>query len=246
MNAYSSGLAAFRVSYSISPIILVSGLAQNVPGGMIPIVSILQAQSYDLGLLSASTDVDLDDFFAQFTLLSGSTLRNNQVAEWPLANQAVAANAIINQPLTVSLLMVCPARDNVVTYDGKQAIISALVASLQQHEALGGWYNVATPGYVYQGCLLVQLADVSDGVEGAQVQTHYRWDFRQPLITLQQAQAAQNQAMAKISSGTQTSGDPPTGSVVANSVGQPSSNVAQNVVPAAASPVAANVSPVGG
>lgn len=235
---------AFTVSYQISPIILVGGIAQNVSGGMIPVVSLTQSQDYDLGLLSQSNATDLENFFATYTVLDGDTLIQNEISHWPLANLVVAANNVISDPLKVSLLMMCPGQtqDGGVSYSGKLAVMTALQNSLSSHVAQGGWFNVATPSFIYQGCLLLSLRNVSH-VQGGQVQVQYVWEFEQPLITTAAAQGAQNTQMAKISSQTQTSGDPPAAGPAAASVGQPSSNIAGSLVPAAQGGQASNVAP---
>lgn len=246
VNNQGSGPSAFAVSYQISPIILVSGIAQNVSGGMIPIVSLLQSQDYDLGLLSQSNPTDLEDFFANFVVLDGDTLIQNEISHWPLANLVVAANNVVSDPLKVSLLMNCPGQviDGGISYTGKQAVMTALQNSLTQHIAQGGWFNVATPSFVYSGCLLLSLRNVSR-VSGGQVQLQYVWEFEQPLISAAAAQGAMNTQMQKISSQTQTTGDPPSSGATAASVGVPSSNIASSLVPAAQNPAGSNVVPTG-
>lgn len=239
--AVSSGLADYALSYQISPIILAGGLAQNISGGKLPVINILSSQNFPSGATGPADDTPLDAYFAHFMPLPGSSLIDNEIAHWPFANQAVAANAVITKPLKISLRMVCPAKGD-VTVSQKQSILTNLQSSLSQHISLGGWFDVATPSFIYTGCLLVAVHDVSEVQEGGQVQIEYDWEFEQPLITLAQAQIAMNTAMAKISSGTQTAGDPPTASVAASSVGQPGSNVAQNVVPSAQNTVGSQVS----
>lgn len=229
----------YALSYQVSPIILVGGVAGT---GMLPIVSLLSSQNYDTGVLSPSSGSDFT--FGQFRPLQGHTLMDNEVATYPLANQSVAANAIITQPLRLSLEMLVPA-GGAITYANKLAIITSLKGTLDNHTALGGWYNVSTPSYIYQGCLLLTLIDATDEEEGSQPQVRWRWNFMQPLITAAAAQAAQNQAMAKITSQTQNTGDPPGSEPIATGVGQPAANITQNLVPAAANPTGSNVAPAG-
>ena len=230
----------YQLSYQVSPIVLVSGIAGT---GMLPIVNLLNSVAYNNGITSNADDnLNNDAFFGQFRILPGHTLMDNEVATYPVANQSVAANAIITQPLHLALEMIAPASSN-VTMSQKASIFTALKSSLDNHTALGGWYNVATPSYVYQGCLLTRLADASDGVDGAQVQVRWVWDFFQSLVTEQAAQAAQNQLMSKIGGRTQLVGSPPGSQPIATSVGQPSSNVTQNVIPSSTNLAAANVTP---
>lgn len=236
----SPGLVQFTVAFQISPIILTGGIAENVPGGMIPIVSLTNAKNYDLGLLSTSKSIDLNDYFAQFVVPGGSTLIDDQVATYPFANQQVAANAIIVQPLRVSLVMNVPVR-KAGGYADKLQVMTALQASLTQHNLKGGTYTVATPSFLYTDCLLTSLRDISGG-ESHQAQTTYQWDFVQPLLTAKDAAQAQNSLMSHISSGTKITGDPPSYSGPQASVGNPASGIAPSVVPAARAPVGSSVS----
>lgn len=238
----------FRRSYEIAPIIFVGGVAQNMTGGKIPVTSFTESGSFSDGPTdSANSQQSLDGYFAHFYPEAGSTLVDNEIAHWPFANQAVAANAVITKPLRLSMIMVCPADGVDTTLDDKQSIITSLQGTIQQHITQGGWFDVATPAFLYQGLLLISIDDVSEYDEdGSQVQNKYRWTFEQPIITQQQAQAAYNTSMGKIASGTQVSGDPPGSNPAASAVGQPSSNVAQNVIPAAANTTGANVTPPGG
>lgn len=255
-DTYNSGIESFRRSYEICPIFLVDGIASQgsggIPGAGLPITSILQSSIYPQGVTgdasssgSASDATDsLDGYFAHFALEEGQTYIDNEIAEYPFGNMAVAANAVIAQPVEISLRMVCPANSaRGVTYPNKQAIITSLVSSLQQHIDLGGYFVVATPAYIYSdGVLLLKLEDGGDYEEGGQVQHTIIWRFRAPLLSTQQAAGAQNALTNKISSQVQTQGDPPGTPASTAAVGDPGSNVIQNVVPAAAAPLASNVS----
>lgn len=232
--------ADYLTSYQTSPIILVGGAAGT---GMMPITNLLSSQNFRGGV--TSTPQAGDSFFGQFRVLPGHNLMDNEVATYPVANQAVAANAVITNPLQLSLEMLVPA-GGAVNVKNKLSIITALKSALDKHTALGGWYNVATPSYIYQGCLLTRLVDASDEDFGQQVQVRWIWSFMQPLLTTSAAQAAQNQAMAKISQQTRNQGDPPGSQPLATNLGQPSSNIVQNVVPSAVSPQGSNVAPSSG
>lgn len=200
-----AGLYGYKMSFELSPVILTGGIASLI-GGYLPIIALTESLSFVNGLLSGGTSASPDDFFANFQPLSGSTLIELQVAEFPFANQAVAANAIITQPLNISLLMTCPARGP-GGYFTKLATMSALAAALTAHNAQGGTYTVATPSYIYTDCLLVKLTDVSTG-DTIQRQSKYQWDFRQPLLTLQQAAQAQNSLMSQLTAQTPINGTP--------------------------------------
>lgn len=216
----------FQLGYQISPVILTGGIASLIPGGMLPIAAITQAANFGIGLLQGSVNLNLDGFFAQFEPLPGSTLVNNQIGRYPFANQTVAANAIIAQPLNVSLKMVCPANTQ-GGYISKLMTMTALQTVLASHNASGGTYAVATPSKIYSNCILTSLRDVSSGT-GKQVQTEWQWDFEQPLIS--QADAAQQLSglMSKISGGLPITGTP-SWSGLASSVGNAASGAASSL-----------------
>lgn len=238
----SDGIDQFRLTYEISPIILVGGIAENVPGKMTPIISLIQAQDFSSGLLSSGNATGFDDYVAHFKVMAGGTLIENQVGQYPFANQQVAANAIIVQPLRVSLLMIAPAPAN-GGYPQKLAAFSSLQRTLNDHIIQGGTFTVATPAYLYTSCLLLGIRDVSGGDE-KQVQTQWQWDFYQPLLTQAAAQAAQNSLMNRITAQTQVAGDPPSYSGTANAVGQAGGGVSAALVPAARGTGGASVQPV--
>lgn len=233
-------LSDFQTSYQISPIFLVGGIAGT---GVLPIVSLLASANYANGITSQADANPPVDNFGRFRLIPGGTLMDMEVATYPFANQTTAANAVITNGLRVSLEMVVPAGGS-MTMSNKQSIMDALKSSLDNHTAQGGYYTVATPSYVYQGCLLTTLVDTTDDDDyGKQPQVRWTWNFYQPLLTEAAAQAAQNQAMAKITNQTQNAGDPPGSDTVASGISQPSSNIVQNIVPAASTPAGSNIAP---
>ncbi len=235
------GLAAYKLSFQISPIILTGGVAGFIPGGMLPIISITEALSFAVGLLgTGGEDVDLDQFFCNFQPLPGGSFIDQQIGHYPFANQAVAANAVIAQPLLISMEMICPAR-GALGYATKLATMTALQTTLAQHNASGGTYTVATPSRFYDDCVMLRMVDVSGGTD-KQVQSRWRLDFEQPLLTLQQAAQAQNSLMGKISSGVPIGGDPPAWSGLPPTVGVPSSVAGPGVIPALSGPSGGSVS----
>jgi hypothetical protein len=200
------GLIAFKMAYQLSPIVLTGGIATSL-GGALPIIALTEgALNILAGLISGGENLELDDFFAHYQPLPGGTLIRNEVAMYPFANQAVAANAIIAQPLEISLMMLCPAR-NTLGYFMKSATMTALQKSLSQHNGLGGTYSIATPAYLYTNCIMLNMRDVSSG-DSKQAQFAWQLDFVQPLVTLQAAQSALNGLMQTIANGTPISGNP--------------------------------------
>lgn len=197
---------AFRLGYSISPIILVGGIASAIPGQMLPIVVLTEGASIIEGALTGSLPSSLSDFFAQFTPIPSATLIDQDVAHYPFANQQVAANATITNPLRINIRMDCPARGN-GEYVTKLATLTALQAVLSAHNAAGGLYTIATPSFIYTNTILRRLTDIS-GAESKQVQYQWLFEFEQPLVTVQAGQQAYSNLLQKISGGTQITGLP--------------------------------------
>ncbi|WP_175952880.1 hypothetical protein [Burkholderia sp. BCC0405] len=199
--------SVYDIAFQVSPIILVNGIAANTLGGMLPIIGLTgQLAGLAQGFLTTG-GLSTSDFFARFIPIPGSTLVSQQVAMYPFANQTVAANATIQQPLSISLRMIAPVKDQ-AGYLTKLAIWTSLQNSLVAHNAAGGTYTIATPSYIYTNCLLTQMTDVTGG-DTKQQQIEYQLDFVQPLITQQQATSAYNSLMSKLSSGAQVSGATP-------------------------------------
>jgi hypothetical protein len=218
----------FKTSFQLSPIILTGGIA-SAQGGGIPIINLtspgsgvpgntvnLQSLANSASGNAGTVSSQLDRYFFNWDVVQGGTLINNQIAKFPFLNQAVAANAIIAQPLNISLRATCPAGDQ-YTWAQKASIISALQATLSQHNNLGGLYTVCTPGYIYQNCILVLVRDVS-GNDTKQPQYAWQFDFEQPLVSLQAATQAQNNLMSQFTKQTPTTGNPswPGGLAVGN------------------------------
>lgn len=194
MAVYSSGQADFKRTFELSPITLVGGIAGGIPGGVLPVSALLPG-----GAILAGAAGDLDSAFAYFQPLPGSSLIDNALGEYPFANLAVAANAIVKQPLMVSMLMTIPVKSG-FSYPQKLAVMKALQNTLANHCASGGTFIVATPSYYYNNCILVGLHDISAGETG-QAQYSWKWDFRRPLLSAEGASPGLNSFMAALSSG---------------------------------------------
>lgn len=237
--SYTPGLAAWKLAFQLSPIILTNGLVNFMPGRMLPIIAITEAINFPLGLLNGGNAIDLDRFFANYMPLPGASLVDQEVGMYPFANQAVAANATITQPLVVSMLMVCPAQ-NPFGYFEKLAIMEALVAVLKEHNSRGGTYIVATPSYVYTNCIMRSMRDASLG-QTKQPQNAWQLDFIRPLLTLEEAEQAQNGLFSLISSGAQVPGNPATVGFSGLTTGAsvPGSITGVSVIPSSASALAA-------
>lgn len=221
----------FQLTYELCPIILVGGIAKNVPGSLLPVISLTQAQDFENGLLSSSDALKYENFLAHFMPMAGGTLIENQIGQYPFANQYIAANAIIVQPLKVSLLMIAPA-PTPGGYPLKLAAFTSIQQQLSKHNIMGGTYTVSTPSMIYTNMLLLSLRDASGG-EGSQVQVKWQWEFIQPLLTQAAATQAYSNLMSKMSGRLPVAGDPPTQSGTANAVGSQGSGVTPAIAPAA-------------
>ena len=199
------GRSIFKLGFEISPIMFTNGIA-NFMGGAMPIIMVTESANLITGLLAGSDVTDLDQFFAHFTPIAGGKLASYTVGTYPFANQQVAANAIITQPLTFSMRMVIPV-NKPGGHTAKLVTMMMLKSLIDKHANLGGTYTVATPAYIYTNCLLTGLTDVSQSGGTSPIpQNTWQFDFVQPLITLQAAQAAQNTFMSKLTAGTPTDG----------------------------------------
>lgn len=200
--------AGFAAIYTVSPIYLLNGVAASMPGGILAFA--------DTSLLPTG--------FATFRPLAGSSLLKAECAQYPMANQAVAGNAIIQLPTNLSMQMVCPAMANGVPYENKSSVIAALVATLIQHNAMGGLYDVYTPAFPYSNGILLDFRDVTDA-NIKQAQAMFELDFFFPLITLAAAQAAEGSLYQAITSGVPIVGQP------SFSTGTPTSSAVPNLAP---------------
>ena len=121
------------------------------------------------------------------------------IAKYPFANQTVAANALLAQPLRVSLMMDAPVNENTGAMT-KLVTLSALQAVLHAHANLGGTYIVATPSLIYNNCILKTVKDSSTGNDPLPQQS-WLWDFEQPLITTTDADRAVTNFLKRIDAG---------------------------------------------
>jgi hypothetical protein len=206
---------------------------------MLPIIAITEAANFVDGLLTGTTNIEMDNFFANFFPLAGASLIDQDIAHYPFANQTTAANAVITKPLTISMRMNCAARLP-AGYLLKLATLMALQAALAQHNNQGGTYTIATPSYFYTDCVMMSMKDITTG-ESNQPQTDWQLDFEKPLLSDADAQQAQNSLMQKITNGTPISANPPTWSGIAPTVGLPPSLATPSLIPASSGSPGAGV-----
>ncbi len=190
----------YKLGFEISPVILCGGIAQAIPGGMLPIVALTQSSSFVTGLLGGAINLtDLDKYFCHWRPVQGATMVDYEIARYPFANQVVAANALLAQPLRVSLVMEAPVNENTGAMT-KLVTMSALQSVLQAHSNLGGTFIVATPSVIYSNCILRVVRDITSGNDPLP-QRSWIWDFEQPLITDNGAEQAVNNFLNKIGAG---------------------------------------------
>lgn len=176
------GLQQYQLANEISPIILMQGIALSMPDGALKISDLIEN-----GLDEGFT---YDDYFAHFKPLSGGTLTDWGIAEYPFASLVMAANAVIQNALHISMLMYCPAQTDLNrNFPARSPILTNLQNQIQTHINQGGYFTVITPAYTYANCLLRSIRDVSPPSD-KQVQFLWQWDFYQPLITTQGEQQA--------------------------------------------------------
>jgi hypothetical protein len=197
----SAAATGKQLSFQVNPIILTGGVAANIPAGVLPLAQLFYGTS-PTGLGLPYNPNKLDDAFGAFNVLPGGTLIAQAVAKYPFANQHVAANAVIAEPLTLSVIMDAPMRGP-QPFDVKSAIFSALKATLDAHNNVGGLYTVYTPAFMYQNLVLLSLTDNSRG-NNSLPQNAWRFDFEKPLVAQEDVELALNQLMSKVSNGTPT------------------------------------------
>lgn len=190
----------YKLGFEISPVILCGGIAQAIPGGMLPIVALTQSASFVTGLLGGAINLtDLDKYLCHWRPVQGATMVDYEIARYPFANQVVAANALLAQPLRVSLVMEAPVNENTGAMT-KLVTMSALQSVLQAHSNLGGTFIVATPSVIYSNCILRVVRDITSGNDPLP-QRSWIWDFEQPLITDNGSEQAVNNFLNKIGAG---------------------------------------------
>lgn len=202
-------LNLYRLLYQITPIFLTNGIATNITGNMVPILALVSADAYTAlyqqggaGGNVKSVNLSLDNAFGIFQPVPGGSLVEQAIAEYPFANLNVAANAIVRNPINVSLIMMTPQKTS-QSWGLKLATMTMLKNTLDTHNNLGGTYTVFTPAFTYTNMLMKGLIDVSTA-QNPLPQNTWRWDFHRPLVSAQDITAAESNLMAKITGGLPT------------------------------------------
>lgn len=201
----------FRRSYQLAPILLMGGIAANAPNGQQTILSITEGSD------TVNYGNNLSAYFAHFEPVPGGTLVDFEIARYPFASMAMAANAMLQKPLVISMKMICPARTDQNNYEALQATISGLQQLLTAHNLAGGTFTVATPATIYTDCLFKTMRDVTNAGD-KKVQQVFQLDFEQPLVATAAAEAVYNNLYSKMNGGLPVP-NPPTNSGPAAVIG---------------------------
>ncbi|MNE14400.1 hypothetical protein D3C80_1072790 [compost metagenome] len=131
----------------------------------------------------------------------------NDIATYPFLNQATAANAVVKKPNRITLNMTRPATTTNGGYLAKPVMFTALKLALDNHTDLGGTYTVLTPSFIYTGCLLRSMVDLT-GFSDQVKQVQYKWafEFEQPLLYESQLNATLGNLMSKFEDGVPSPG----------------------------------------
>ena len=204
------GREAWRFAFEISPIILTRGIASLGVNGMLPILALTEPGNFFE--MAIGGNFTIDQMFAHWEVLPGTGLIKNTVGKYPFFNQIVASNAIIQEPLSISFIMNCPAQNTGGMY-GKISTIAGLKTALDYHIQNGGTFTLLTPSYIYTDCLLTEVKSVQG--EDKQIQSAWQFDFEKPLITNPE-ENGKSTLMQKISAGVPVPADQLTWSAVGN------------------------------
>lgn len=190
---------AYKLAFEISPILLVNGIAADIPGGTLPIAALTEGVSIVNGLLHGSIEAQQSTAFMP---MAGTTLIQQDIGNLNFYNQITAANAVVNKPNKVIMQMIRPVSTNNGGYAAKSLTFTALKLALDKHNQSGGSYIVLTPSFIFTGCLLRSVVDNSSFSEqNKQVQHSWVFEFEQPLLTISQLDAALGSLMEKFDTG---------------------------------------------
>jgi hypothetical protein len=190
---------AFKLAFEVSPILLVDGIAANIPGGTLPIATFTESLSVVNGLLHGEIGFSPTSAWMP---MGGTTLVQQDIGTLNFYNQATAANSVVNKPNRVMMQLTRPASTQDGGYATKSLMFTALKLALDQHNQSGGSYTVMTPAFIYTGCLLRSVVD-SSGFSEQNKQVQYSWtfEFEQPLLQISQLDAVLGNLMSKFDSG---------------------------------------------
>ena len=185
----------YNLAFQVSPIIFEGGIAQSIPGGVLPVLQLL-------GLAQSALFSGSGFPYHFLPILSGTKVINQSVATYPFANNQVASNATVDEAKPISLMMVAPV-NTTGGYITKLPMFTALRDSFAQHNAAGGTYTIMMPAYSFTNCIMTGMTDITQNSKQQQIE--WRIDFLKPLVSLASAAKAFNSLMTKIVDGNQIS-----------------------------------------
>jgi hypothetical protein len=196
---------SYELAFEISPILLVDGIAANIPGGVLPIAVFTEGLSISGGVLQGNIGSNPS---TRFIPQAGTTLVQQDIASLNFYNQAAAANSVVSKPNRILMQMIRPISTALMNgYRSKLMTFTALKMALDLHNESGGSYTVLTPGFIYTGCLMKSMLDNSS-LSGQNKQSQYSWllEFEQPLLSISQTDTKLGTLMSKFESGMPSSG----------------------------------------
>lgn len=210
---------AFDVAFSLSPIVLTGGIAQDIPGNALPIAVFTEGLSIVNGELNGKINGS-----TKFIPMAGTTLVQQDIANYNFFNQITAANAVIKKPNRVVMQMISPANTTTNKYARKAITFGSLKVALDTHNQSGGSYTVLTPSHIYTGCLMRSFVDSSTlSSDNAQAQHTWMLEFEQPVLTTTELGQTVNNILAKF--GAQIPASNVAWSGLRNAVGNGVSNI---------------------
>ena len=187
--------AGWKALYQVNPLFMVGGSFVGLPGQVFPFSGLAGAL---LGVVQGALGSG-SPYIGEWLVMPGGKMVSQAAATYPFASLQIAANATVQEPLSLSMLLRAPVKDG-FGYLTKPAIWTSIQAALTAHNNAGGTYIIFTPGLFYQGGILLDVFDATDG-ETKQEQVDWQFDFFFPLITQQGASASFSSAMQTMQGG---------------------------------------------
>ena len=128
---------AFTLAFETTPILLVDGLASDIPGSVLPITVFLDGVSIIDGALTKGA-LSRATLNTHFSPAAGSTLISQDVSLYPFLSQATAGNAVVQKPNKLTMHLTKPVSTQGEGYAGKLITFTALKMALDKHTELGG------------------------------------------------------------------------------------------------------------
>lgn len=205
---------AYDLAFQVSPIALTGGIAESIPGGVLPISALIGGLAGFVQGAVSNGGLSMSDFPWRFIPQPGTQVLSQSLGEYPFANRHVAANATIENPLNITYVMVAPV-NAAAGYITKLPIFTSLRESLNTHNNMGGTYTLIMPSLILPDCVLLDMTDSTSG--GTQQQIEWTMNFRKPLISVSAATQSFNGLMKQLRQGSKNTA--PSWSGIGSSIG---------------------------